>query len=191
VSRKTSRETRPSSSGIAVPKAESSVGTDTSRRDSNFGEPVRRWARESSQTSACTGSSLRKHVRTSRYDGRRPGSSDVRPLPGGREAVLASQVNPRYPDYLVARRVTGAAAATKWLGAIASCLRGDRGRQRSERLGSGSSSVHSRATRGVSIRDRAAPLLLREERLLDVQRPDGGFAETKGRAETSVDRSGQ
>ena len=88
------------------------------------------------------GSLQRKLVRTSRYDGRRLGSSIVRPLRGGSEVVLTNQVNPRH----VERR---AAAAASRLGAGESCLCGDRGRQRLEHLGSGSSSAQH-AQRGGS-----------------------------------------
>lgn len=47
----------------------------------------------------------------------------------------------------------------------------------------------ARATRGVSIRDGVAHLSVKRETLFAVQRPDGAFAETKGRAGIRVDRS--
>jgi len=94
--------------------------------------------------------------------------------------VLTKQVNPK----CVARR---AAAATRWLGAIESCLGGDRGRQRLERLGSGSSSAQH-AQRGGS-----ASAARGSQGHATCREPDGAPADgkrQKGSAEIRVNRSG-
>jgi len=113
------------------------------------------------------------------------GRSDVGPLRGLREAVLAEWVNPKYADHLVARRVTRKAAAAKWLGAMATCLRGDRGRQRSERLGSGSSSAQHAQRGGSASATGSSPL---GETRDTVRRAEArrGFCRNKGtRRDTS------
>jgi hypothetical protein len=112
-----------------------------------------------------------------RHDFRRPGSSEAYPLRGWLEVVLTKQVNPRH----VERRV---AAAARRLGAGESCLCGERGRQRLERLGSGSSSAQHAQRGGSAIRGAGLA------RPRDVQEPDGASAEKKECAELRINRSG-
>jgi len=140
---------------------------------------MRRFCAEILHRTKCKAGLFRdsKNGAITRHDGRHPGSLEAYPLRGWPEVVLIKQVNPRH----VARR---AAAATRRLGAGESCLCGDRGCQRLERLGSGSSSAQH-AQRGGSV-IRGAGLA----RPRDVQKPDGASAEKKEYAESRVNRSG-
>lgn len=114
-----------------------------------------------------------QYLQGSRYGGRRPGSSDVRPLRGAREADLAEQVNP------VHRHAAGQRQRRVGLEPVSRACEATRTSEiGSSRLRS-SSRVQKGTCRGVSIRG-ARFSSFGASSPCDVQQTRRGAAESKG-----------